>query len=442
MAATEAETGIPDGTGSWRFRVAVLVTAAGSSARFGSGKKELALIGHHSVLDRALFPFCSLPGLCAIVITAPAGRIDELRACLDPDTVNAIGDIPFAFVEGGATRRDSVLRGLEALEVQLRGSDHGTDEVVVLVHDGARPWASREIALKVAEVAARSGACIPVIPLSDTPKEISPGGLILSHPRRASLGGAQTPQGFFLAPLLAVHRQALAENVDCTDDAELWSRYRGPVSWVEGEVGNRKVTYREDIPVTEPKDAGPPGRGDAAAPATARDDRSGGSGSVATDLRIGEGWDLHRLVPGRKLVIGSVTLESPLGEDAHSDGDVLWHAVTDALIGACALGDIGSHFPPEDMRWKDADSAVLAATIVDLVRKEGYRPVNLDCTVVLESPKIGPHRDLIRANLARVLGMEPGRVSVKAKTHEKVDAVGELRAIEAHAIVLVERTGF
>ncbi len=391
-----------------RVPLAVLVTAAGSSARFGSGKKELVLIGGRTVLDRALSPLCALPGLCAIVVTAPAGRIDEIRSAIDPATLRSIGTTPFSIVEGGETRRDSVLRGLSALGSTIRASGARLADVVVLVHDGARPWVSRELALAVAASAAAHGACVPVAPLADTPKELGPGGIIAAHPARADIGGAQTPQGFLLEALLDAHARARDEKVDCTDDAELWARFRGPVAWVPGEVANRKVTYREDIP-------------------------------TATNLRVGEGWDLHRLVAGRNLVIGSVVLESPLGEDAHSDGDVLWHAVMDALIGACALGDIGSHFPPEDMRWKDADSATLAAAIAGLVTTAGYRPVNLDCTVVLESPRIGPFRDLIRANLARVLRMDVECVSVKAKTHERVDAVGELRAIEARAVVLVEK---
>jgi 2-C-methyl-D-erythritol 4-phosphate cytidylyltransferase/2-C-methyl-D-erythritol 2,4-cyclodiphosphate synthase len=231
------------------------------------------------------------------------------------------------------------------------------------------------------------------------------------------LATAQTPQGFRLGPLLEAHRRADAEGVDATDDAELWARYAGPVAWTEGERDNRKITFREDL-------AFRPGR-----PA----------GDGPPFFRVGEGWDIHRLVPGRRLLLGGVEVPSDRGEEGWSDGDVLLHAVIDALLGSAALGDIGLLFPPGALEWKDADSRDLTRRARDLVRHTGWRPVNLDCTVILERPKLAPYRDAIRTSLAELLDMETEAVSFKAKTMEGLGPVGEGRAVEARAVLLAVR---
>jgi 2-C-methyl-D-erythritol 2,4-cyclodiphosphate synthase len=157
-------------------------------------------------------------------------------------------------------------------------------------------------------------------------------------------------------------------------------------------------------------------------------------------LRIGQGWDSHRLVSGRPLVLGGIEVPSELGEDGHSDGDVLLHALTDAVLGAAALGDIGRHFPPTDARWKDADSSIFLVGAISLLETAGWRPVNIDATILLEKPRLAPHIDAIRQRMASLAGMDPGDVSVKAKTREGLDAVGRGEAVEAMAVVLVERT--
>ncbi len=416
------------------IRTAVVITAAGSSQRFGGGKKELVRLGGRSVLDLALSSFLQLPGLEALVITAPAGREDELRSALSPESLAALerlGPGRFAVVPGGPSRRDSVRLGLEALESALGGAAPpaaaALDDVIALVHDGARPWASADLVRRVAESAAEKGACVPIVPLVDTPKELGPDGLIARHPVRASLGCVQTPQGFGLGGLLEAHRRAVADGIDCTDDAELWDCYVGPVSWIPGEEANRKVTVRSDLG-SDPAAGGPEG---AASP---------GAGASAYAFRVGQGWDLHRLVPGRPLMIGGVEVPSEKGEDAHSDGDVLLHAVIDAILGAAALGDIGTHFPPSDAKWKGADSRGLARRAAALVRDAGWEIVNLDCTVILERPRLGPHRDAICDSIASCLGVGRGAVSFKAKTSEGVDAVGEGRAVEAQAVALLRRS--
>jgi 2-C-methyl-D-erythritol 2,4-cyclodiphosphate synthase len=157
------------------------------------------------------------------------------------------------------------------------------------------------------------------------------------------------------------------------------------------------------------------------------------------ELRVGQGYDIHRLVEKRALVLGGVRIESERGCDAHSDGDVLIHAVIDALLGAASLGDIGAHFPPSDERWKNADSGDLLKIVMTLMEGHGWRPINIDSTVILERPRLRPQIDEIRISLARLTGLQPECISVKGKTKEKQDAVGEGRAVEAQAITLIAR---
>ena len=158
-------------------------------------------------------------------------------------------------------------------------------------------------------------------------------------------------------------------------------------------------------------------------------------------FRVGQGWDIHRLGPGRALVLGGVAVPSPLGEVGHSDGDVLLHAIVDAMLGSVAAGDIGRHFPPSDPRWKDAPSRIFVESAARMLADSGWRLVNVDSTVVLERPKLAPYIDSMRASIAAMLGLPGDAVSVKAKTHEGVDAAGRMEAVEAQAVVLVERIG-
>lgn len=409
---------MPDGERA--FPELVLITAAGSSSRFGGDKKEFMSAGGLSVLERAVRAFLDVGagnGTVApagLVITATPGREAGARAALSTSTVaalEALAPCGFAVVPGGADRRDSVRFGLEELARRACAAGLDPAECIVHVHDGARPWVTPALVRACAAAARAHGACVPVTPLVDTPKELGPDGFVRSHPGRGGFGGAQTPQTFLLGPLRAAHRRAHEEDWACTDDASVWDRYIGPVAWIEGERENRKVTYREDL-MRDPIDS----------------------------MRVGEGWDIHRLAEGRRLVIGGVVIPFDRGELGHSDGDVLWHAVIDALLGAASLGDIGTHFPPSDQRWKDADSSELARRAMGLVRDSGWDIVNLDTTVTLERPRLGPHREAVCAALAAVLGVDRARISLKAKTKEGMDSVGSGDAVEARAVVLLVRS--
>lgn len=392
--------------------VFLLLTAAGTSSRFGEVKKELLHLGGKSVLQRSLEAFLFIDRLAGIVITYPEERLDEVRAAIGEELASRLALLPcgLRFVQGGPTRQISVARGLAVLAHEGRAASIDPAGAPVLVHDAARPWVTADTIGAVLASARRQGACVPLCDLPDTPKVTAVGDFIGNHPGRDSVKAAQTPQAFALDALLAAHEAAAAEGWSCTDDSSLWDRYVGKVAFVPGDRKNRKITYREDLPMEE---------------------------TATSTFRIGEGWDIHPLVPGRKLLLGGVHIEHDKGEAGHSDGDVLWHAIIDALLGAAGLGDIGAFFPPSDSRWKGADSGRLAGIAAQAVAEAGWTVGNIDCTVILEKPRLGPHRERICSSIAAVLGASRALVSVKAKTNEGFGGVGAGNAVEARAVVLL-----
>ena len=397
-------------------KVFLLLAAAGSSSRFGGPKKELVPIKGKSVLQHSLEAFLCVDDLAGLVVTCPEGRVDDVRESIQSGLLADLGDRLSCgpdFVSGGATRQVSVSRGLGKLVRMAESKGLDPNQSIVLIHDAARPWVTPEIIRSVVSSAKANAACIPVCDLPDTPKTITARGFIAEHPERDLVKAAQTPQGFALGPLAAAHAAAEREGWSCTDDSSLWSRYLGPVAFVPGDRKNRKITYREDL--------------------------ESGAAVGPGEFRVGEGWDIHPLVPGRKLLLGGVHVEYSLGEAGHSDGDVLWHAVTDSLLGAAGLGDIGTHFSPDDNRWKDADSGSLARMVADMIVEQGWSIGNIDSTVILERPKLGPHREAICASIAERLGISKQAVSVKAKTNEGFGEVGSGKAVEARAIALLVR---
>jgi len=377
----------------------------------GGCKKEYRLLAGVPVLARAILPFVATGRFSSFVVVVPPSRIAETREIL----AGHLDTSRLHFVEGGGTRPQSVYRGLLELESLSPQPDN------VLIHDGARPWIDEETILRVLEGTEKEGACLPVIHPCDAVKVVNEKGFVMEHLEKGRVFGAQTPQGFSFSKILDAHRRASSSGRLFVDDGEVWAGYVCPVYTVPGNPENRKVTFAHDLQKT--------GGGAREAAETDR---------TAPTVRVGTGFDLHRLAAGRRLMIGGCEIPSEVGELAHSDGDVLLHAVIDALLGAAALADIGAHFPPEDPAWKDAASRDLLSRALRMVQGAGLRPVNLDCTVVLERPKLRPHVEAIRTRLAGDLGLEPGRVSVKAKTAEGLGPVGEGRAVEAHATVLVQ----
>lgn len=386
------------------MRVAAIVAAAGRGARVGGEvPKQFRRLGRRTVLEHAVLPFVRSARVGEVIVVvppdAPAAAAAALRA-LDPGV---------RIAAGGRRRQDSVAAGLSLVS---SAAD------VVLVHDGARPFCPAGLIARTIEAAAACGAAVPVIEPADTVKDVRAEGEALfvraTLPRaRARL--AQTPQAFrreVLAAAVALGRSG----VDATDEASLAERAGHPVRAVAGDPGNIKITTAEDL---------------AGADARMR------AGEVGAGLRVGFGFDTHRLAEGRPLVLGGVTIPHPRGLTGHSDADAVCHAVTDALLGAAAAGDIGRHFPDTDPRWRDASSVDLLARVVALLRDGGQAVGNVDVVVIAERPKLAPHVPAMRIRLAEVLGVDVERISVKAKTGEGLDAVGRGEAITVQAVALL-----
>jgi 2-C-methyl-D-erythritol 4-phosphate cytidylyltransferase/2-C-methyl-D-erythritol 2,4-cyclodiphosphate synthase len=379
--------------------VAILV-AAGRGSRFGGERpKQYALLAGRPVLRRAVESVLAHPAVeGARVVIDPAHRD------LYDEATRGLG-LPAA-VAGGATRQESARLGLESLAAAAPRD--------VLIHDAARPLLSPALLGRVISALDRHEAVLPVVPLVDTLKRVA-GDRVVGEQPRDGLARAQTPQGFRYAAILAAHR-ALA-GAALTDDSALASAAGLAVHTVPGEERNLKITTADDL-----------------AEAATRLERG-------RRWRTGLGLDVHRLAPGRRLVLGGVAIPHERGAEGHSDADVALHALTDALLGAIAAGDIGQHFPPTDPRWRGADSARFLAHARDLVAAAGGVVEHVDLTILCERPRLAPHRDAMRARIAAILGLEPGRVSVKATTTERLGFTGREEGIAAQAVATVALDG-
>ena len=379
------------------IKIRLVLLAAGSSTRMGGGKKK---------------EYRPLNG------SAPQDSEKEAYSAFfaSPSIKNLIKDTHLSFIKGGSTRQESVFRALsflETIEASAPFSDSLKD--IVIIHDAARPFVSSKIITECIRVSKEYGAAVPGIQPVDTQKEIKEvqdGYIIQRHLERSSLVAIQTPQVFERYSIFNCHKKAISSPIVYTDDSEIWDSFpeitnNRKVYVIQGDVTNKKITFESDMRTEQLQ-----------LPIT----------------RIGFGTDLHKLVSGRKFYLGGVEIPAEKGELGHSDGDVLLHAISDALLGASALGDIGSYFPPEDAKWKDARSADLLRTIWLDVKKAGWHLGNLDCVVECEAPKLLKWRDTIIQSISSILDTEPGIIFVKAKTNEKVDAVGEERAIKAYCV--------
>ena len=407
----------------------VVIAASGTSSRMGGEKKEFRALSESagdSVLARSAVAF--LPFMPSrIVITLPADNFDAHKAraaallhesaAFDECALQTI-----AYARGGAERSESVFNALCFFDENEPQSKK--ENAVVLIHDAARRWLDAALIERVVQAARQNGAACPGIPPVDTIKESGGDGFVRRHLERSRLFCAQTPQGFWFAPLFYAHKKAKAarQKRAYTDDTEIWDEFaaRGgahnPCALVEGSPHNSKITFPADL-----------GAKDRAA-----------AGECTRTFRTGFGYDMHPLVKNRALVLGGVVIPFDKGEAGHSDGDALLHAVTDALLGAAALGDVGSFFPPGDAEYKDADSRGLLRAAWDAVTRARWRLENLDCVIELEEPKLLPHRDAVRDSIAGVLGVSRGRVFVKAKTGEKMGEVGRGEAVKAWAVCLLQ----
>jgi 2-C-methyl-D-erythritol 4-phosphate cytidylyltransferase/2-C-methyl-D-erythritol 2,4-cyclodiphosphate synthase len=381
------------------MHVTAIIAAGGIGRRVGAAvPKQLLKIGDRTLLERSVEAFRTHPAITDVIVALPPSLMAEPPAGLQGARL----------VEGGVRRQDSVANAFDILP-------DSTD--VILVHDAARPFVAADVITRTIEGAVAHGAAIAAVPVSDTVKRVeTERRLIVETVPRETVFLAQTPQAFRRNVL----RDAVAagrSGIDATDEAMLAERAGHAVHIVQGDPANIKITSAADV--------------------SAASERL--NGAAVSIGRVGIGYDLHRLVEGRPLILGGVTIPSERGALGHSDADVICHSVTDAILGAARLGDIGQHFPDTDPKWKGASSVALLQAVVALIREQRLRIENVDVVVVLERPKLGAHRAAIEATLADALGIDVSRVSVKAKTNEGVDAVGKGEAIAAHAVALLCR---
>ena len=383
------------------WKVGCVVVAAGRGARAGLGyNKAFYPLAGRSVLSRTLD---ALSG---------SGCIDELVLVLSEDDFNAYEELtaregrnPLVarVVKGGSTRQASAHNGLRALS---------EDVDLALVHDAARPFVSREMIDAVLDGVIQFGAAVISTPVSDTVKETNAQGFAVRTPDRASLRAVQTPQGFRLGEILEAYDWAERENVAATDDASLYEKRFGPVLLVTtpGAGRNVKMTIQEDFARAEERLCPP---------------------------RVGMGYDVHRLVEGRKLVLMGVEVPWEKGLLGHSDADVALHALMDAMLGALALGDIGHLFPDSDDRYLGISSLKLLEAVRDRVAEKGYRVGSADVTIICQRPKLAPYIRAMRETTARALEIPVDCVSVKATTTEGLGFEGEGAGIAAQAVTML-----
>ena len=378
--------------------VAAVIVAAGASRRMGFDKLAYQLDGG-TVLEKSVRAFDTHPAIDEILLVA--GENAPQAALLAAACAK-----PAKTVAGGATRVQSVRAGLDAVNAEY-----------VAIHDAARPFVTPQVIWDALEAAYETGAAAPAVPVKDTVKVAADGFVVdpaapdYRADLREKLYAVQTPQCF----RTALYRQVLAQ-VCCdavTDDCSAFELAGLPVRLTQGDYANYKITTREDLPAPE---------------------KNGGNG-----MRIGHGYDVHRLVEGRALVLGGVTVPYEKGLLGHSDADVLTHAVMDALLGAAALGDIGKLFPDTDPAYKGADSIALLQEVGRVLARAGWAAGNIDATLLCQAPKLAPYIPAMRENLAAALGISAEDVSVKATTEEKLGFTGSGEGIAAHSVCLLRR---
>lgn len=378
-----------------------LVVAAGRGERFGSAlPKQYSGLGGRPMLRRAVEAFAHHPRVAAVQVAIGPG--DEALYAAATAGLDLLPP-----VTGGGTRQETVRLGLESL-VPLAPRQ-------VLIHDAARPLVSAAVIDRVLDALAHHPAVLPILPVVDSLKRTED-GMVVGETARAGLVRAQTPQGFHFPAILAAHRRVQGQ--DHTDDTAIAAAAGLAVACVPGEERNMKLTLPGDHALAEALLRPAPPR-----------------------WRTGLGFDVHAFALGRPLILCGVTIPHELGLAGHSDADVAFHAVTDAILGTIGEGDIGSHFPPDDPRWRDTDSARFLCHAADLLAAKGGRIENVDLVIVCERPRIGPHRAAMRARLAEVLGIAVDGVSVKATTSERLGFTGRGEGIAAQAVVSVALPG-
>ena len=388
------------------LRIGVIIVAAGRGMRASAGNadelpKQYRQIAGRSVLGRTLDAFSDTPGVGAIQVVIGADDHDAYARAVAPHPLLAPP------VAGGKTRQESVLNGLEAISA--------TNCNCILIHDAARPFVSPELIARLVTGYQDSGGCaqVPALSVVDAVKQVAGTEITGSVPRE-TLKRVQTPQLFALDQILRAHRLANQAGHDhFADDAAVLEWAGLPVSWVQGDTHNVKVTTPEDFVIAEQYF------------------------SANLETRMATGYDVHRFKAGDHVILGGMKIDHTASLDGHSDADVVLHALTDALMGCLNIGDVGTLFPPSDATWKDADSAQFLAAPATRITAAGGTIVFLDVTIIAEAPKIGPHRAAMQQRIADICAIPPHRVSIKATTNERMGFVGREEGIACQAAATV-----
>jgi 2-C-methyl-D-erythritol 4-phosphate cytidylyltransferase/2-C-methyl-D-erythritol 2,4-cyclodiphosphate synthase len=376
----------------------LIIAASGLGRRTGSSQpKQFMMIKNKTILEHTIEPFIESGKFEKIVVTTPQSGIPEdIKARLKKQNIT--------LVPGGKRRSDSITEALKILEKTALREDR------VFIHDGVRPFVSKKLISTLLEKSLDCDALIPTLPLVDTIKTAAK-SKILKTIDRSVLVRAQTPQVFSLRKILKAYEQANLDNFISTDDSSVYETYAGEVTTIQGDEKNIKITTKEDIwEMLE----------------------------NMTETRTGFGYDVHRLVEGRDLVLCGEKLDHPMGLLGHSDADVALHALMDSLLGAAGLTDIGHMFPDTSSEYKGISSLILLKKVWDLLNKKGMRIVNIDILIVTEKPKIAPFVDKMKQNISKTIDLAPDRINIKATTTEGLGFIGEKKGIAAKAVSTIK----
>ncbi len=374
-----------------------VIVAAGDSLRMKSlGNKQFLRLLGMPVLAHTIKAFEGASLVDNIIIVTKESLIPDVKNIIDEYSFKKVAEV----IKGGNTRQESVYNGILSAE----GAS------LVAIHDGARPLIAPEKIDEAITFAKEKGSAVLGIPLSDTVKTVNENDIITGTPERNTLRLIQTPQIFPLPLLKEAYEKAQQDGFTGTDDSSLVERLGIDVHYIFGDYNNIKITTPEDIIKAESIMKG------------------------AKEMRVGFGYDVHRLVENRALILGGVNIPYGKGLDGHSDADVLIHAIMDALLGAAALGDIGKHFPDTDNSFKDIDSRILLRKVASLLKEKGFKIINIDSTIVAQSPKLAPFIEEMRENISQDLGISRDAVCVKATTTEKLGFEGRKEGISSSAV--------
>lgn len=379
-----------------KFGTIALIVAGGTGTRFGvSCPKQYALLGGKPVISHSISAFLAHPGIDAVAVVIHPEHADFYQ-----EAAQGLALLPP--IKGGKERQDSVRLGLKALAQYAPRT--------ILVHDAARPGVTHALIDRLLTARKSYDAVIPTVPVADTIKRTK-ADMVVETLERISLAAVQTPQCFDYKKLIELHENARQNH---TDDAALFEAANLPVHTVRGEAGNLKITTLEDWDIMQQRL------------------------EAQLETRTGSGFDVHKFTSGDHIMVGGIKVPHTHGLEGHSDADVALHALVDALLGAASEGDIGQHFPPSDNQWKGADSAQFVTYTRDLIQAKGGVIVHVDITLICEKPKMGPHREAMRARIAELLAIDISRVSVKATTTEKLGFTGREEGIAAQALATVK----